>query len=46
MSDDLLMEDEDASRLDALERFGFERGAMEAFLIEHEGGISERLSWF
>ena len=45
MSDDLLMEDEEASRLDALERFGFERGAMEAFLIEHEGGISERLSW-
>ncbi len=34
-----------AERLDALERFGFDRTTMENYLSEHEAGAHERLSW-
>ena len=32
-------------RIDSLVRFGFNRADIEAFLNEHEGGQSERLTW-
>ena len=33
------------ARLEALERFGFPRQAMDEFLEDYEGGVHDRLDW-
>ena len=37
--------DTEGGRINSLVRFGFDRADIEAFLNEHEGGQSERLTW-
>lgn len=38
-------DDTEAERIRSLVRFGFDRAEMEAFLSEHDGALSERLTW-
>ena len=45
MSDQRPEDDADDARLASLVQFGFPEGDMRAFLEEHEGGRSERLTW-
>ena len=45
MSDERPEDDADDARLASLVQFGFPEDSMRAFLEEHEGGRSERLTW-
>ena len=45
MSGEEWASDTEGERIDSLARFGFNRPDIEAFLNEHEGGQSERLTW-